>query len=220
VDELVSPDPKSLSGNRERRDHHEVEYGDPRSGVVQPTPTSAQATTNVVLATTPSPIVTSVHWSTTQIKTGSGKKARTKSETALEIPFSAPVAGAGDLGAYELSAVTTKKVKKKTVTTLKPIRLSSVVPASSPMTTSIKLVPAGKVNLVQTDEIENIAADIVDAQGSELDGNDDGNDDGNPGGNFGGRFSRNGVTLARSEPIANNARLSPSAVDAVLRSLN
>jgi RHS repeat-associated protein len=183
-------------------------------GLVQPTPTAAQATTKVVKATVPPPvIVTSVQWGTIQVKTGSGKKAKTKSETALEITFSAPVAGAGNLGAYELSTVTTKTVKKKPVTTLKPIALGSVVPGSSPRTTSVALVPSRKVNLSQTDELEIIAADITDSQGRALDGKDNGQ----AGSNFVGTFSRSGLTFPEPSAVASCARLSPAAVDAVLK---
>ena len=199
-------------------------------GLVQPTPTAAQATTKVMPTTptptpttptptpttptpTPSVVVTSVHWGTIKVKTGSGKRAKTQSKPALEITFSGAVSGAGNLAAYQLSSVTTKKVKKKTVTTLKPIRLSTVVPAASPMTTSVALVPAGKINLAQTDKLQIISADLIDAQGRALDGNDDGT----PGGNFVATFSRNGLTLARPSAIRRATRLSPSAVDTVLR---
>jgi len=75
-----------------------------------------------------------VHWETIKVKVGNGKRARTKSETPLEIQFSGLVAGTGDLEAYQLSSVTTKMVKKTVVTSYKPIRLTSAVPASNPMT--------------------------------------------------------------------------------------
>jgi len=183
-------------------------------GLVQPTPTAAQATTRVVKATpVPAVIVTSVHWGTIQVKTGSGKNAKTKSETALEIHFSGLVSGAANVGAYRISSVTTKTVKKKTVTTLKPIVLSSVVPSSSPSTTSVALVPTGKINLAQTDQLVIIAADITDAQRRALDGNHDGK----PGGNFVGTFSRNGLTVARPSAILREPRLSATAIDVVLR---
>ena len=80
-------------------------------------PLTAQATTKVSLPTPPPPsppppvIVTSVRWETIKVKVGNGKRARTKSETALEIQFSGLVAGTGDLAAYQLSSVTTRRVK-------------------------------------------------------------------------------------------------------------
>jgi RHS repeat-associated protein len=162
-------------------------------GLVQPAPTAAQAMTKVVVVTPPPPpppvFVTSVQWGTIQVKTGGHKKAKMKSETVLEISFSGAVSGAGNIGAYELSSLTTKKVKKKTVSTLKPIRLSAVVPAASPTTTSVALVPAGRINPARTDELQIIAADLIDAQGRALDGNHDGV----PGGNFVATFSRKGL---------------------------
>jgi hypothetical protein len=156
-------------------------------GLVQPVLSAAQATTKVVKVTVPPPaIVTSVEWTTVQVKTDSGKKAKTKSETALQITFSEPVSGAANLAAYELSTATTKTVNKKPVITLKPIPLSSALPASSPSTTSVELVPAGKVKPGQTDQLEIIAADITDAQGRALDGKDNGQ----TGGNFVAKFGQ------------------------------
>ncbi len=163
-------------------------------GHVQPTPTAAQATTKVVKVTVPPPaIVTSVEWTTIPVKIGSGKKAKTKSEPAVQITFSEPVSGTAHIGAYELSNITTKTVKKKPITTLKPIALSLAVPASSPMTTSVKLLVSGKVKVGQTDQLEIIAADITDAEGRALDGNDDGK----PGANFIGKFGSGGLAFAR-----------------------
>ena len=124
--------------------------------------------------------VESVHWETIKVKVGNGKKARTKSETALEIQFSGLVAGTGDLAAYQLSSVTTRRVKRRAVTSYKPIRLASAVPASTPMTSMVSLVLAIKPNLSQSDRILIIAADLTDAYGRPIDGNDDGV----PGGNY------------------------------------
>jgi hypothetical protein len=136
--------------------------------------------------------VTSVHWETVKVKVGKGKKAKTKSETALDIQFSSPVAGAGDLAAYVFSGVTTKKVKKKTVASYTPIRLASVLPASAPMTSSVALVPDGKTITSQTDRLQITAADLRDALGRALDGNDDGQ----PGGDFVATFRRAGLKIS------------------------
>src|SRR5208337_2217479 len=172
-------------------------------GLSQAMPLTAQATTEVSLPTPPPPsppppvIVESVHWETIKVKVGNGKKARTKSETALEIQFSGLVAGSGDLAAYQLSSVATKKVKKKAVTSFKPIRLTSAVPASSPMASSVLLLPATKPNLSQSDRIQIIAADLTDAHGRPIDGNDDGV----PGGDYVATLSRSGVTFG-AVPLA------------------
>jgi hypothetical protein len=138
-------------------------------------------------------IVTSVHWETIKVKVGSGKKAKMKSETVLEIGFSGLVAGTGDLAAYQLSSVTTKKIKKKDVTTYKPIRLTSAVPTSTPMTSTVSLVTATKPKLAQTDRLEIVAADLTDALGRPLDGNDDGQ----PGGNLVVTFAKQGIAFAQ-----------------------
>ena len=114
----------------------------------------------------------------------------------LDIKFSGAVSGAGDLAAYELSSITTKTVKKKHVTTLKRIKLSSVLPASSPTTTAVNLVLAAKPNLGQTDELQITAADLTDSLGRALDGNDDGQ----PGGNFIGTITKSGFSLGQPSP--------------------
>jgi hypothetical protein len=150
-------------------------------------------------------IVTSLHWETIAVKVGNGRKAKTKSETALEIEFSGPVAGAGNLAAYQLSSVTTKKVKKKAVTTYKPIKLTSALPASSPTTSTVSLVPATKPNLGQTDRLEIIAADLTDAQSRPLDGNDDGQ----PGGNFAATFGKQGIAFAQASARLDRAVSAP-----------
>ena len=154
-------------------------------------------------------IVESVHWETIKVKVGNGKKARTKSETALEIQFSGLVAGAGELAAYQLSSVTTRKVKKKVVTSYKPIRLTSAVPASNPMTSMVSLLPAIKPNLSQSDRIQIIAADLTDAYGRPIDGNDDGV----PGGNFVSIVTKQGVTTSA---VAAPATMAAKAVDVLL----
>jgi len=181
-------------------------------GTMQPTPSAAQATISVVV---PPVTVTSVHWETIRVKAGTGKKAKTKSETVLEIQFSGSLAGAGNLSAYHLATVKTRKVKKKEVTTYKPIRVSSVLPASSPLTTSVALVPASKPNLALTDQLQIRAANLTDTLGRALDGNNDGQ----PGGNFVANFGRNGLTFASPNALLSDARLSAAAVDAVLQQI-
>ncbi len=182
-------------------------------GLTQAVPTTGQATIAVVAPPPPpSPVtVTSVHWDTIKEKTGTGKKAKPKAETVLEIQFSGAVSGTANLAAYQLSSVTAKKVKKKEVRTLKRIKLSSALPVSSPTTTSVALVLAAKPNLGQTDQLLIIAADLTDSLGRPLDGNDDGQ----PGGNFVGTITKNGLA---AQPGARMAltRLSAAAVDAVL----
>ena len=158
----------------------------------------------------PAPVtVESVRWETIKVKVGNGKRARTKSETALEIQFSGLVAGTGELAAYQLSSVTTRKVKEKVVTSYKPIRLTSAVPASNPMTSMVSLLPAIKPNLSQSDRILIIAADLTDTYGRPIDGNDDGV----PGGNYVAIVTKNGGTAAA---VAAPATMMARAVDAVI----
>ncbi len=184
-------------------------------GLSQAMPLTAQATTKVRLPPPPPPsppppvIVTSVRWETIKVKVGNGKKARTKSETALEIQFSGLVAGTGELAAYQLSSVTTRKVKKKVVTSYRPIRLTSAVPASNPKTTTVSLLPSTKPNLSQSDRLQIIAADLTDAYGRPIDGNDDGQ----PGGNYVAIVTKQGVT---SGALASPATTAVRAVDAVI----
>ncbi len=159
-------------------------------------------------------IVTSAQWETIKAKVGNAKKAKTKSETALEIQFRGVVAGSGDLAAYQFASVTTKKVKKKAVTSFKPVRLTSALPASSPMASSVLLAPATKLNLSQTDRLQIVAADLTDALRRPLDGNDDDQ----PGGDYTAIISRNGVTadvfsLARTREQPGTV---PAAIDALL----
>jgi hypothetical protein len=160
----------------------------------------------------PPVVVQSVHWGIIQVKVGSGKRARTKSETALDIQFSGPVSGAVNLRAYQLSSISTRKVKKQTVTTYKPIRLTSAVPASSPFTSMVSLLPATKPNLAQTDRLEIIATDLTDVYGRALDGNHDGQ----PGGNFVGTLSKNGVNFVRAAQVTARSRVTTSAMDLAL----
>jgi hypothetical protein len=95
---------------------------------------------------------------------------------------------------------------------LKPVRLNSVVAASSPSTTSVELVPAGSFKIGPKYELEIIGADLVDAEGRALDGTDFGE----PGGNFVATFGRSGATFALPSARLSSAPPSPAAVDAVL----
>ncbi len=95
------------------------------------------------------------------------------------------------------------------VTSYKPIRLTSAVPASNPMTSMVSLLPAIKPNLSQSDRIRIIAADLTDAYGRPIDGNDDGQ----PVGNYVAILTKQGVTPAA---VASAATMAARAVDAVL----
>jgi hypothetical protein len=130
----------------------------------------------------------------------------------IEIQFSGPLAGAANLSAYQLSTVKTKKVKKKEVTTYKPIRLSSVLPSESPLTTSVALLPASKPSLASTDQLQITTADLTDAQGRPLAGNN-----GQPGGKFVATLNRGGiVSLARTMAEPSAVKVTAAAIDALV----
>jgi hypothetical protein len=148
-----------------------------------------------------------VHWGTVRVKVGSGKRAKTMAEPALEIQFSAPVSGAGNLGAYQLSSITTRKVGKHTVTNYKPIRLASAVPASSPTTSMVSLVPATKPNVAQSDRLTIIAAGLTDIYGRPIEGDE-------TNGNYVAIVTKNGAAPAAVAPATRMARAVDAAVHA------
>jgi len=83
------------------------------------------------------------------------------------------------------------------------------VPASNPMTSMVSLLPAIKPNLSQSDRIQIIAADLTDAYGRPIDGNDDGV----PGGNYVALLTKSGVQI---ESIATPSTMTAKAVDALM----
>ena len=86
--------------------------------------------------------------------------------------------------------------------------VGSALPASSPTTASVDLVPSAKPNVAQTDELQITAVDLTDSLGRALDGNNDGQ----PGGNFVATFTKNGLALARPSARAELVKLSVAAV--------
>jgi hypothetical protein len=158
-----------------------------------PGPAQTITVVNTSRSTAPPVIVTSLRWETIKVPVGKGKKAKTKSETVLDIQFSGLLGGSGDLAAYELSSVTTKKVKKRPVTTFKPIRLTTALAASSGTTSTVALLLSSKPNLSLTDRLQITANDLTDTLGRALDGNGDGQ----PGGNFVATFGKQGVSYAQ-----------------------
>jgi hypothetical protein len=90
------------------------------------------------------------------------------------------------------------------------------------MTSTVSLVPASKPNLSQTDRLEIVAADLADALGRPIDGNDDCQ----PGGNFVATFTKQGIAFAQpsvrldradGEPVRSVRRASHTEIiDALL----
>ncbi len=101
------------------------------------------------------------------------------------------------------------------VTSYKPIRLTSAVAASNPMTSMVSLLPSIKPNLSQSDRILIIAADLTDAYGRPIDGNDDGV----PGGNYVATLSRSGVTFSAVPLALARTTGKPTATSAVVDAL-
>jgi len=77
------------------------------------------------------------------------------------------------------------------------------------MTSTVSLLPAIKPNLSQSDRIQIIAADITDAYGRPIDGNDDGV----PGGNYLAIVTKKGVTTSA---VAAPETMEAKAVDVLL----
>ena len=154
----------------------------------------------------------SAQWETIRVPVSPGKRAKTKLETVLEIQFSGPLAGTAKLGAYHLSFVTSKTVKKKVVQTVHSIPLSSALPSSSPFTTSVALVPRTKPNLALKEQLQITTADLTDTLGHHMAGNN-----GQAGGSFVATLNPGGgISLARTAASARTNRMSADAIDAIL----
>ena len=132
-----------------------------------------------------------MHWGTIKEKVGKGKKAKTKSETVLEIQFSGSVSGSGDLAAYAAFECHDQEGQEKRSDDFEADQAVVGPPRVEPTTTSVALVLAAKPKLSQTDELQITAADLTDPLGRPLDGNGDGE----PGGDFVGTLTKNGLAL-------------------------
>jgi RHS repeat-associated protein len=184
-------------------------------GLVQPTPTSAQATIQVINTPTPTPTqpppvtVQSVQVET--IKAGKGKKA--KKETVLVLSFSGALNpnAADNPGAYGFAPIIKPKGKHKPPGT----RLGTLASPASAVYDStndtVTLTPRGKLKPSKPEELIVDAALLSDTLGRPIDG-------GGPGGDFiatirGSRVTPGGLPLARtlSRPVA-----LPAAIDALL----
>ena len=152
------------------------------------------------------------HWETIRVHVGSGKRAKIKSETVLEIQFSGPLAGTANLGAYRLSTIKSKAVKKKVGQTLQRIPLSSALPASSPFANSVALVPRTKPNLALKEQLQITTADLTDTLGRPMAGNN-----GQSGGAFVASLTPGGgQSLANTAASARTNRMSADAIDAIM----
>jgi hypothetical protein len=124
--------------------------------------------------------VASLQWPKIKATVGSGKKAKTRSQTVLRLQFSGPIGGAANLAAYQLLS---GRVKKRVTTFNKPVRLISA--AYDPTACTATLIPAGTLNLSQPMQLRVSAAVLTDAFGRHLAGGKD----------YVASFSKKGVTV-------------------------
>jgi ELWxxDGT repeat protein len=129
--------------------------------------------------------VTSLKLATIKVKVGTGKRARTTTQQVLQVQYSGPLDDAGNLAAYHLLAGRTSRMKGKLATAfIKPVPLSSA--SYSPSANTVTLIPRGKLNLAQPEQLRVTASLLKDASGRPLDGDHDGQ----PGGDFVGIVKR------------------------------
>jgi uncharacterized repeat protein (TIGR01451 family) len=162
----------------------------------------ATATATVVAAENPlPPLVTVVSLQPTMVRValGTGKRAKTNTETGLLLKFSGALAGTGNVAAYQLL---TGKVRKGVTTFHASVPLT--VLNSTP--TSVTLLPKGKLNLSLPEQLRVVAADLTDAFGRPLEG----------GQSFVATFGKKVVTSAAVDGLSRIGILSAPAVDAVL----
>jgi hypothetical protein len=118
---------------------------------------------------------------TIKVKTGVGKKAKTKSETVIDLQLSGAIIGALNLGAYQVLSGTTKKGH----TTFKgKVPLASA--GYNAGTETVTLYPTGKLNLSKPEQLTVSAGLLTDGFGRPLNG----------GKNVVITFSNKGVTIA------------------------
>jgi hypothetical protein len=139
----------------------------------------ATASASLVIVDTNPPLVTITSLQHPTIKVGTGKKA--KKSVVLQLQFSGPVTGAGDLAAYVLESGKTKKGK---TSYSKPVRLTSAVydyPGAPPDTVTLFL--GSKLNLSVPEQLTVSSSLITDSFGRSL------------GQSYVVQFSNKGVTI-------------------------
>ncbi len=115
----------------------------------------------------PPPVtVESVATPTMRVTIGTGKKAKSKTETVIEVTFSGAVNGAANLAAYQLLSGKTKRGHTTYKTNL-PI----LAPVSyNPATFTATLVPKSKLNLALPEQLTLNADFLNDSLGRPIDG--------------------------------------------------
>ena len=168
--------------------------------------------TLVVHDNNPAPVtITSARFVSMRVVTGSGRKAKSKLETVIQLKLSGSVTGAENLGAYKLLAGKTTRVRKMSVTTFSKLLALSAV-QYDPSALIVTLIPKAPLNLSNPAQLRITASSLTDANGRSLDGNHDGQ----PGGDLVATLTKKGITIARFKGKPRVRKLSAAAVDAVL----
>jgi hypothetical protein len=145
--------------------------------------------------------VVSLQPTTETIKTGTGRKSKTKKEPGLMLQFSGNLTGTGNPAAYQLRTGQTRK-GVTSFTKNVPLAVFSATP------TTVILVPAGKLTSSQPEQLRVTASALTDAFGRSLEG----------GQSFTATFGKNVVTSASVRSFIRIAGLSAAAVDQSLAS--
>jgi hypothetical protein len=189
-------------------------------GIVQPTPSTPQATISVIIETPPPPppLVTVTSSVVETIKVGKGKKA--KKETVLLVDFSGALsaASADNAGAYDLASIikvkTSGKGKNKKPATTKLGALVSMASAVyNPSNNSVTLTPRGKLTASKPQELIVNGLLVTDTLGRGIDGAGDGRS----GSNFIGTIHNKTVAVG-GLPLARTSER-PATVTAAIDAL-
>ena len=144
------------------------------------------------------------------VKLGTGKKA--KKTTGLVLQFSGALnpTQANSLAAFHLLS---GKVKKGHTTYSKNVPLKSAIYNASAHT--ISLVPKGKLNKAQPEQLRITASLLTDSLGRPIDGNHDGQ----PGGDFVANLSKKSVTILSAIQARAMPRRLTTTVNAAIHAL-
>ena len=145
-----------------------------------------RSSTLVVVDDNPLPpveTITSLTTPTVRVTTGSGRKAKSKTETAIELTFSGAVAGAGNVGAYQLYA---GKTKKRVTSYSQRVPLGSAT--YNPSSFSVILLLAGTKKLSALNQLQVSTSSITDDYGRPVDA----------GAGFVGDFGKGGTTITQA----------------------
>jgi hypothetical protein len=156
----------------------------------------------IMTSSAPVVTVTSLQWEAVKL-------SRKKKVSELVVSFSGALnpGDANDIAAYALDSA---KGRKKPTVYAKPVPLTSA--SYNPATNSVSLMLRGKLPKSAM-QLTIQAADLLDAEGRQLNGNDDGQ----PGGNFAATLNSQGViTMVRTIAEARTGLGTAAAIDAIM----